>query len=409
MSINKTASLLTIFVILQGVLRVLIPVYSTVILINIILTLVCIILIYTSRNEFKTVYIQKKNLVFYFLFYGLFILVYSCFVAKTYEQWRYVFTVFFPSLLLPFFTLIGGKPDGIKAIVKMLFLVGIPMSFLLYFSEIRGMGDFTHYISFTYILLLMFPFVQKKWRLILLTISILSLLYDIDSRVNIMNFSVVGLILFIYYLISKNRLKIIFNILRKIFFITPIFFLLLGITGVFNIYSFGDEYNNIFTVEYSNQKTSLVQDTRTGIYEDALKGIVKDKAYLFGISAAGSHETSLKDVSDDFFELLKNGRLGSEVGILEYLLRGGIFYVFLIFFLHYFAAKVAINQSNNTFSKLLGLFIAFRWFFLFVEGQASLDLSNITIFLTIGVCLNPAFRNLNDLQIKHYIFNFFRR
>lgn len=398
--------LITFLLALPWVLRVVIPTFSIVTLTSVFISIVCFILGFIIRKTIREGNIQKRKLVLLFFYYNLFILVYSCFVANSYEQWRYLFTVFFPFIFTTFFMFMGGNLKATKTIFKTLIFTGIPLSFLLYFSDVRGANDFTHYISFIYLLLLMVPYLSNIWKAILITISIISILFDIDLRSNIMNFAFIGVILLIFYLSPKGLSKFFFINVRKLLLFAPILFFLLGTTGVFNIYKFGDYYKELFSVEYANQRTSLSQDTRTGIYIDALNAIQEKDAYLFGISAAGTYNTHLKEV-DEYFDNLKMGRMGNEVGILEYLLRGGILYVILVFLLHYYSSQLALMQSNNTLCKLFGVFIAYRWFFLFVEGQPSLNLQNISIFLIMGLCLNPLFRKLNDGQIKMYVNSFF--
>lgn len=405
MSIKYIPTIITVIVAIQGVLRVIISSYSTVILINLILTLICILLIYISRKQLDEELIQKKNIVNYFFFYGLFVLVYSFFVAKSYEQWRYLFTVYFPTLLLPYFIVIASKNSNIKQIFNALVFVAFPLSLILYFSGIEGANDFTRYVSFIYVLLLFVPYVNIGWKIVFISISLISMLYDIDVRGNIMCIVAVYIILLLFYILPKFILSKVYNQLRILLLISPVLFLFLGMFNIVNIFNIGDSFHNTFTVEYSSKRTLLTQDTRTFIYRDALIDIDKKNAYLFGISAAGAHKTMLATLDDDYYEHLKYGRLGSEVGILEYLLRGGLFYVILVFLLYYYSSKLAIQQSKNIFCKCLGVFVIFRWFFLFIESQPVLNLSNLSMFLAIGICLNPVIRNLSDDQMRVYITN----
>jgi len=406
MKTYRIISIITFLLSLPWVLRVLIPTFSTVTLISICIVLVCFILSLMIIRTILESNIQQRKLVLLFFYYNLFILAHSFFIANSYEQWRYLFTVFFPFIFITFFIFMGGNLMATKIIFKTLIFAGIPLSFLLYFSDIRGANDFTHYISFIYILLLITPYLSNIWKSILITISIISILFDIDLRSNLMNFAFIGAILLTLYLSPRGLIKFFFLNLRKLLLFAPILFFLLGVTGIFNIYKFGDYYKEIFSVKYANQQTSLSQDTRTSVYIDGLTAIQEKDAYLFGISAAGTYNTHLKEV-DEYFNDLKIGRMGNEVGILEYLLRGGIPYIILVFMLHYYSSRLALMQSNNILCKLFGLFIAYKWFFLFVEGQPSLNLQNISTFLIVGLCLNPIFRKLNDKQIKMYVKSFF--
>jgi hypothetical protein len=212
------------------------------------------------------------------------------------------------------------------------------------------------------------------------------------------------MILFLMSYFKKLNFKTFFNSLRIILISLPIIFVVLAFFGI-NIFILSDELKEDYTIRGTDKKdVSLVNDSRTGVYFDAINGVAKNNDYLFGLSAAGYHDTFLQDVlgnSTDTF--LSKGRLGSEVGILEYYLRGGMIFVILIFLIHFYASKYAINRSNNLLCKYLGVYVAFRLLFLFIEAQVSLNLSTISTFLVIGLCLSSKFRKLTDNQIMYYL------
>lgn len=408
MKLSRAAILITLGICIRGVSPALTSALTTATLIGLITTLASLILLFSVRRQIQAVFIQRKKLVKHFVVYGVFVLVYSCFVARTYEQWRYVSTVFLPTLLLPFFTIIGGRMDCIQSVVKFLFYAALPLSIFLYFSEVGGMADFSHYVAFLYFLLLMIPYLGLSKKVLLLALAVISILSNIDNRSNIFNFIIVAVILLFTHVFGKALLSKIFGMSRAFFIFVPIVMLLLGIAGVFNVFKFGDSFGNAFAFSYADSETVLTRDTRTGIFKDALSAIDSKNAYVFGISGAGLYKTELIDVNEDYFDTLKLGRMGNEVGILEYLLRGGIIYVVLTFLLYYYASGLAISRSRNSFCLAMGLFISFRWFFLFIESQPVLNLVNLADFLMIGMCLNPAFRRLRDEDIKLFFRQAFR-
>ncbi|MFD1294230.1 hypothetical protein ACFQ5N_10320 [Lutibacter holmesii] len=279
-------------------------------------------------------------------------------------------------------------------------LISLPLSVLKYFSGKFGMNDFTHYVSFLYLILLFVPFFKKKWKIIIIVICFISIFYDLKSRSNILNFGFISILFFLAIFKNLNTLKYLKKI-RVFLLFLPFFLVTLSFFGL-NIFVFFDEYKTEYSIKgKDNLDISMVNDSRTGVYLDAWNGVTKENNLIFGISAAGYHDTFLKDIFDG--SNLKNGRLGSEVGILEYLLRGGLVFVLVIVLLHYFASKLAIYKSNNLLCKFLGVYISFRLFFLFIEAQVSFNLSNISTFLALGLCLNQTFRNFTNNEMKTFL------
>jgi hypothetical protein len=195
--------------------------------------------------------------------------------------------------------------------------------------------------------------------------------------------------------LKVTRVKAILNTLRNAFISIPLILAILGASGIFNVYQVADQSKDLMTFSREEGNISLGHDSRTGVYTDAFNAIVDNDAYLFGISPAGYHKTFLADK----YSILRKGRLNTEVGILLYLMRGGLIFVLIVSLIHYYAAYYAINKSNNMLSKSLGIFIAFRYLFLFIEGAHTFTLYSISIFMVIGLCFNEYFRSLTDSQV----------
>lgn len=408
MKLTKVAILITFGVCLRSVLPALTSALTTATLIGLIIAICSFILLFVARHQIYAVFVRHKKLVKYFFLYGVLVFIYSFFIAGSYGQWRYLFTVYLPTLILPFFIIIGGNKDAVQVVIRFLLYVGLPLSVILYFSEIGGMNDFSHYVGFLYLFLLLSPFLLPFKRVFLYALILVSVLSNIDNRSNILNFSVVLLVILAVHLFERKTLRRTFGFLRAFFLFAPLVLLLLGISGLFNVFKFGDTFSEVFSFSYKENETLLTRDTRTGIFKDALSAIDDRDAYLFGISAAGVYKTELVDVNDDYFDSLKGGRMGNEVGILEYLLRGGLIYVVLTFLLYFYASGLAIRRSNNIICMAIGVFIAFRWFFLFIESQPTLNLVNLADFMMIGICLSPALRTMNDKEIRIFIRQAFR-
>lgn len=77
--------------------------------------------------------------------------------------------------------------------------------------------------------------------------------------------------------------------------------------------------------------------------------------------------------------------------------------VFLYFFIFFYSSYLAIYKSNNYFIKVIGLFVAFRWAYSFVEDFASIGIQTIMLHIFIAICLSSTFRNMTDIEFKTWV------
>ena len=106
----------------------------------------------------------------------------------------------------------------------------------------------------------------------------------------------------------------------------------------------------------------MLVDSRTSIYEDVFDELNRRNAYLIGLTANGKTQTSLSDISNaDFSEIYKNGRPGTESGMLNQIQYGGIigFICYSVLFIG--ATYFAIWKSRNRYMILIGLFVSFKY------------------------------------------------
>lgn len=366
----------------------------------IILFLISCITYYFRNSLFPESFFYKKGILYFYSIYSFFILFHSFFIAESYEQWRYLITVFMPMLFLPVVSVIASKEESISQIFRVLLKVCLPLSFLILFygkSASLENVSFVYYSGFIYLLILFIPFLSTKWKIIVIIASLISFGYNLSNRSNLLNIIVSYSLVLIYYLLPFK--KYLFNRARLFFFILPIigFFLILVMNV--NIWTVIQSYNKI-TLQIEDGNLSFTQDSRTGIYNDAFNHLNSNKwGWLIGVSAVDIHETMLADYIDGYF----NGRLGgSESGFLSFLLFGGIPYVILFLLLSYKSSSNAALRSNSIFLKMLAAFLAFRWMFTFIETPMGLQFSWIINFLLIGFCMNPALLRFTDNDIQTF-------
>lgn len=290
-----------------------------------------------------------------------------------------------------------SSPKNMYYILHSFLWPGIVLCLICYFyPPSDGMMSLAHNASFLNVFILCIPFVKLKWKLIIPVCVLLVVFWDLDRR-SIMINNVFSLLLIALLPIIKRKVAkgIIFISLVLI----PIIFGFLAFKGSFNVF----EYMNGITYTISNDDRSLLTDSRSSIYEDVFGELKRDDRYTFGLGCNGKTETSLSSLTyADYESIYKYGRPGTESGMLNYIQYGGMLGCLLYSLLLIFAAYKAIFKSNNSFMLLLGLFVAFKFLYSFIEDQIMYNAHSFYIFLWIGMCYNKSFRQKSDFEMKNY-------
>lgn len=253
-----------------------------------------------------------------------------------------------------------------------------------------------HNASFLNVLILCIPFVKWKWRVLILSAVIFVVLLDIDRR-SIMVNNVVTLLLVLSFSILNS--KLFKHLTFCIFIIFPLVFAYLGFCGKFNIFEYMDQTSFFL----NGDSRSLFVDSRTSIYEDVFGELKKDNAYIWGLGCNGKTSTSLNDLQNaDYTNIYKYGRPSTESGMLNYIQYGGLLGFVLYGLLLILAAYKATFLSKNNFMISLGLFVAFKFLYSFIEDQVMFNAHTFYIFLWLGMCYNKSFREMTNEQIKEY-------
>jgi hypothetical protein len=232
----------------------------------------------------------------------------------------------------------------------------------------------------------------------------------IENRSNTIKIIVPFVLLLIYYLRLLINLKFL-EFLRLLFFIIPLVFFTLGVLNIFNVFKM-DEYMNKYNISVTNKnskgdiiETDLTDDTRSPLYEEVLQNAKKFDSWILGRSPAHGNESGI--FANSIFEVTKsNERSSNEAAILNAFTWTGTIGVLLYMLVFFLASFLALNRSKNIFSKMLGLYIAFRWFFAWIEDYQSFFINYFFLWILIGFCFSRSFRNMDDKEMKQWI-NFF--
>jgi hypothetical protein len=330
------------------------------------------------------------------------------FIAENYWEWKNLIGTSL-MLLLPLLSYLPNSLTTIKLILHTWFKYGLIMFFcFLPFLFADGVGKFLVPFSF---LIFFLPCLKTKWKIITIILSIFAAFYDISSRSTLIKFIVPLLILSLYY--TRNQIsKNILNILRLILLITPIALFFLGVTGIFNIFKLNEIVGDL-NVHNTNSNTTesevnFTTDTRTFLYIEVIESALKNNYIIFGRTPArGNDSMSFGDYNKEILHTGKMERFSNEVSILNIFTWLGIVGVVIYFIIFFKSSYLAINESNNIFIKLIGVNISFRWLYSFIEDFSNFDLSNVFLWLMIGMCFSKTFRKMSNNQMKDWVLGIF--
>lgn len=357
----------------------------------------------------STVYNVKndENIFFvkWYLYWNIFCIVRGFFEADNYWEWKNLIGTAMV-LLLPLSIYMSTNTITVQRIVSLWIRYGLPAFFLfaITFTYSDAVGRYLVPVSF---LMLFFPLLTNKWKIVVLAFSAIVFLSDLNARSNVIKFTVPLLFSFLYYVRSFVS-KASFETGRIILIVAPIILFILGVLGIFNIFKMDEYLSGDYTTEIVEvgevKEASLTADTRTGIYIEVLESALKYDYILLGRTPARGNESFL--FGEQLMEELKTGkreRFSNEVSILNVFTWTGIIGAFLYLLIFFRASFLAINRSNNFIMKVVGLYVAFRWAYAWVEDFSKFDLSFVFLWIMIGMCYSRSFRTMDDVQIKLWV------
>jgi len=348
-------------------------------------------------NDFIFLPVISKNLFKLYWLYSIIIIIYGILNSDTYWDYKHIFIVYIPSIIISFTIFLGLRVELIldlfKFIINKLLPTVIFLSFIVWFID-----DFREYVHSVvvmgipiYLFILAFPFLQMKHKYIVIFLSLICIYIDTDYRANVMKIIVCWLcVLFYYLLILKPR---IINLITPLILIAPLLFLQAGIAGKLDVFKYLSESEIETRISKAN--------TRSFIYEEVFRSIKdRDTNIFFGGGAAAGHNT------DVYFEektaSLTAIRHQTEVAFLNTIIKSGLIGVIFNLVIIIIPAYFAVNHSNNNFSKMLGFYLIFSWIFYFVEIPLMVNINYFLFYLIIGLCLNTSFREYTDSEIKFF-------
>ena len=330
-----------------------------------------------------------------YLIYFLFILCLGLINSETYFDYKYSFVTYLPFFLFYFAFQLGIKNDTFFFVIKFFNNLIIPLSLVLFFLGTKSLPEFTSRLALPISLLIVFiPYLKKINQFIIIFVSLLILFYDQSVRMHSVSIIISFLIIIFYYFNISN--KKYYNFLVILLFMTPIILILSAIIFNFDFFNFFYELDS----SYSNEN-KLLANTRSFLYIDIFNSIDSILKLIFGSGSSASYQTYA--FSQSSLLIFYEGRHGTEVGFLNYLLKSGIIGFVLFSLLLFYPVNLGINHSNNILIKLFSLKLTFFWLFTFLEYPYMVNMSYFLLYFVIGILLSNELRKLDDNQIKKLI------
>ncbi len=318
------------------------------------------------------------------------------FLAKDYWDYKFLFFSAITYVLISLVFYVGNNLQQVVIVFKFVLKYLFPFGFLLIPLALVTNEELYSRIMIPISLFILFiPFVKCKHKVLIILVAVTSILIVISFRSNIIKISFSIFLLLVYYLKINYRWL---QILNLGLFAIPITLFILAVSGTFNVFAEISDSKELAITTNEVSGETLGGDSRTFLYVEVLQSIKNNGNFIFGSGMGTGYESFLIDVSNGTYN---NKRYTSEVGILNNLLQTGLIGVLIYFIVLFKVSYTAISQSSNMLSKILGLYISFRWLLYFIEEFTQYDLNFYFFWLAIGLVSSGKFRTMNDKQIKN--------
>ncbi|WP_211166277.1 O-antigen ligase family protein [Mucilaginibacter robiniae] len=342
------------------------------------------------------------RVVKWYLLWNVICIIRGLFVAETYWDWK-GFTSASLGILVPIVAFSASCLPLWQSIIKFFLKFGLPLFLLLSFAISKdAYGFFLVPVTF---LLFFLPVIPFKGKIIITFFAIWVMFADVTARSNVIKFGVPFVLLLVYWTRNIVPVKIL-EVCRIVLIVTPIILFSLAVTDTFNVFKINEYVSGDYTKSKVNADgevvdESLTTDTRTFLYEEVLGTAKKYNTWIIGRSPARGNETvwfaDLAEITG------RKERLWNEAAILNVFMWTGIVGVALYLLVFNRASYMAINHSNNIYSKMLGLFMAFRWGYAWVEDGNFFNITTVFLWFMLGICLTTSFRSMTDEEVKNWI------
>ena len=337
-------------------------------------------------------YFSNGSIIFYFLIlYGVGNILRDVFSGEITSLLGNKY--FGPSFLVPLFLLWGMKVNSISWLHRLSIVsvkIGVFISPLSYLFNLPP-----PLITFypTFFLLLNYNYVSSKDKIWIVLGIFFAIIFSLELEARSILIRI-AICLVTFILMHLNR-SWLYKLGSVFLLILPLLALYLALTVNINVFSLMRDINN---------DTGLTTDTRTFLYIETISDLEQTNSITWGKGPLGTYYSQYfrdwKGEDGDHYI-----RHNIEVGMLHYLLKGGLVYVFLVVMILLLAIKNALGNQKNKYIPSLGIILSGFLFYSFIENIPSYSFAFAPFWIITGICLSKHFKELNDNQIRQIIQN----
>ncbi len=353
-------------------------------------------------------FFDKRNadntlIIWIYLLWNAVCIIRGMFEAEHYWDWKGL-TGNAMALMLPIVIFSATNKQIVQSMLSFYIKYLLPL-FVFFLLIIRTDAFGFYLIPITFLLLLL-PALTKRQKILLLALTAVVIVADLGARSNVLKFGIPLLILTFYYLKDKIPANLL-EVTRLALFIIPLVLFLLGVSGTFNVFNMKDyikgDFTSVGTDDAGNRvELDITTDTRTFIYEEVLISAIDNNYWMLGRTPARGNDSYTFGLIE--YELTgRNERLANEVGLANVFTWTGLLGVVLYLIIFYRASYLAVNRSNNIYVKMLGVYIAFRWLYCWIEDVNNFTINYFMLMIMIGLCFSYSFRKMTDNEVMIWV------
>lgn len=347
------------------------------------------LVMYYYKNRYLEIPQKVPRLLYsLLLIYVLCHIVYGAFLDKSCVPLTFWGNVdYVPAFLLPLFLKMGMRKENMLWLLKILTyfsLLTIPMYLVGY--------TYALYIGWT----LFFPLVFAKFlpgkvatALIITGVFYIVLCWDQGARTPVIR-TVIAFLIMAYTYFKPLIHRRLVNIAAIVIIAIPFYYFSLYLTTGFSV------FNSELSV-HSSSLGNNAADTRTFIYEEVLDDLKHSNTIWLGKGINGRYYSPYfsRNMGDN------ENRSNPEVGLLSYLLKGGVVYTVIIFLLFFFAIIRTLSFKDNIMAQIFGMLILQHFFLLFIENIPQYTMYNFVIWCVMGFAFSPELCEIERVEINN--------
>jgi hypothetical protein len=374
------------------------------------ITILCVL--WLKRVFFNPSNIADYRIIKIYFLWMCICVIRGIFVAENYWEYKQLITGTLCSSL-PVFVYVFSNPRILTKTLRLWILIALPA--FIFFSRLIVWDSYQFYLSPLFLLGCFIAIMPNKWKIIVSGLLLVMLVSDLGARSQVIK-SAVTIMVCAAFIFSRYITSGMVRLAHWMCYIVPVAILALAISGIFNPLQFFSEKTEGKYVQESKmrgkegEEEDISADTRTLLYEEVIGSAVKHHYVILGRTPArGNDSWHFGAFNAEELKTGKYERHTNELCHTNIFTWLGLIGLILYGFIYLKSSYLAVFKSNNTMMKLLGVYIAFRWAFGWIEDENVFDIVNVALWMMIAMGFSENFRKMSDEDIKNWGLSIFKK